>query len=389
MVLGQQVGRGRERTPNERRDFWHLMYGLNVAAFLTMALVAVQNIAPAVLRFDHSLADLRTAVLSDRLPAQHPRIAVVLIDEQTLENEPYYVADRGITARLVRKLDDIGAKAIALDFVYYRATEPAKDAELEATIRSARASIILAAGDSRADIDEKQRAYQTDFIARVGRAAGYANLYKDSDDVVRRKAPPADDAKYPQSFAALIAAEDGFRDPDPSGRIAWLKRAVNGEDSFLTLNALDILEDGPVAALIRPKIKDRLVIVGGGFADRDRHLTPLFTSDGARGSKLIHGVFLHAHAVAQILDVRPVKELPNIPTIFMISLAGFFLGLSFRKHGFSFQLASWATGVLIALDLFLFWKWRHILPYTPATIAWFVSGFIGYTLGKYIGLVKS
>ena len=58
------------------------------------------------------------------------------------------------------------------------------------------------------------------------------------------------------------------------------------------------------------------MLVGGGFVDRDRHLTPLFSSDGSRGSKLIHGVFLHAHAVAQILDVRPVRELPNIPTIF-------------------------------------------------------------------------
>ena len=175
------------------------MYGVNAAAIVTMAITFVQTMAPTLLRFDHSLADLRTAVLSERLPAQHPRIAVVLIDEQTLEKEPYYVADRGITARLVRKLDEMGAKAIGLDFLYYRATEPAKDADLEAAIRSAKSSIILAAGNSRAEIEDHQHRYQADFIARVGRPAGYANLYKDSDDVVRRKAPPADEP-FPKAF---------------------------------------------------------------------------------------------------------------------------------------------------------------------------------------------
>ena len=42
--------------------------------------------APGLLRFEHAMGDLRTSWMSDRLPSQHPLIAVVAVTDETLES---------------------------------------------------------------------------------------------------------------------------------------------------------------------------------------------------------------------------------------------------------------------------------------------------------------
>src|SRR5271165_3205467 len=164
-----------------------LLAGLLFAALLSYLFQVFASDFPAALRFEHQLADWRTGLLSDRLQSQHPRVAIVLIDDATLKNFPYTSPiDRGLSAKLLKRIDAAGAKAIALDFIYQHATEPDKDRNLLEAIRDAKGQVILGAADERAfafTADEQQ--YQREFIASTGRKAGYLNLDADSDEVVR------------------------------------------------------------------------------------------------------------------------------------------------------------------------------------------------------------
>jgi CHASE2 domain-containing sensor protein len=350
------------------------------AIIVTLLFHAVARDFPLALRFEHQLADWRTGLLSDQAQSQHPRIAVVLVDDRTLKGLPYTSpVDRGVLARLIERLDAAGAAAVAMDFVFQRPTEPDKDKRLIAAIRDARTALILAAGDERtAGLSEEEVAHQRDFITATEREVGYANLDEDRDDVVRHRVGNNPGGAFPISFAARIAAVDGKLDADPAGRMAWLRRPTNNADTFFTVNGALVLDDGPVGQAVRERLKGRLVIVGGGFPDRDRHRTPLFGGDGEGGGSTVHGVFLHAHAVAQIIDGRYIFEMPEWPVVLFLSAAGFMLGLHFEDRGFKWIPGTVSTGLLIAIDLLIFWQMRWVVPYVPAAAAWLLGGFGGF-----------
>jgi CHASE2 domain-containing sensor protein len=361
-------------------------FGAVFAALFAILFHLASLWSPRILRLEHQLGDWRTGLLSDRLPRQHGRLAVVVVDENTFRDEPYRSAiDRRVLARLVRKLDDAGAKTIALDFLFFWPTELAKDEELIATLHAARTNIVLAAADERAHgLGEEERSYQEQFLERAGREAGYANLDEDRDEVVRRRLGPNSGGRFSKSFATLIAESDGAVDSDPAGRIAWLRKAENGADAFFSVNATDVVEESAIGARVRDVVKERLVLVGGGFPDRDRHRTPLFDSDGEAGDGRLHGVFLHAHIVAQLLDARAIRELPEWPVVTMLSFLGFSVGWSLRQFGVSWLLGGVWTVLLIGIDLLVYWRLRLIIPYVPATAGWVVGGFSGYWLGKLL-----
>ena len=357
---------------------------LGFATALAWLVAAIGADTPRALRFEHALSDFRTALLSDQRPTQHPRLAAVLVDERTLRDEPYSSPiDRGVLARLVAKLDTLDPKAIAVDISFYKPTEPAKDAALIAALRDAKSPVIMAAGDRRSEIDGDERAFQAAFLGRISRPAGFVNLDRDRDDVTRWKLPSATGSDFPKSFAALIAQVDGAADGEPTGRIAWLRRAADGTDAFFSVKAEDLIGPAALPALA-PLLRDRLVLIGGRFADRDRHRVPLFASDSENQSTQIHGVFLHAHVVAQILDGRSVRELSHVPVVLVLGFLGFCLGWLFHANSFSWLVGGLATGGIILADLVLFWYLRRIVPYTPATIAWFVSAFAGYGCARLV-----
>jgi adenylate cyclase len=357
-----------------------LLAGLLFAALLGYLFQLFASDFPVALRFEHQLADWRTGLLSDRLPSQHPRIAIVLIDDATLKNFPYTSPiDRGLAAKLLKRIDAAGAKAIALDFIYQHATEPEKDRVLLDAIRDARAQVILGAADERtfAFTGDEHR-YQQEFIASTGRRAGYLNLDADSDEVVRHRLGPKPGGSFPQSFASLIAAADDKPDLGGAGRIAWLRRPADNADTFFTAKAETVLSDGAVGSAMREQLNGRLVLVGGDFPDRDLHRTPLFDEDGEQGRNVIHGVFLHAQVLAQILDGRRVRELPGWPTVFLVSFFGFTLGRHFYRRGFSWVSGSVSAAGLIGLDLLIYWQFRAVVPYLAASCAWLLGGICGY-----------
>src|ERR1043166_1047945 len=213
---------------------------------------------------EHWSADLRTALLADRLQSQHPRIAIVEVTEQTLKQSDYLApVDRGVLAAIVRALDDAEVKVVGLDFIFDRHTEDAKDRDLLAAIKSARAQVILGALDERSALSGERRDFQSWLLAEAGRPFGhlYYGEHRSpiviSDHVVREMADPSEYPKL-QSFAEVIARATGsFRQP-ASLYISWLRAPKDGRETFLRLSGDDILRRGldsplPIKEMLRDK----------------------------------------------------------------------------------------------------------------------------------------
>jgi len=346
--------------------------------------------APGLLRFEHYLGDVRTALLSDQLPSQHPSVAIVAITDDTLAGyRTYLPVDRDLLARVIEAVDAAGAKVIGLDFLF---TSPADGSEilLIEAIRRARAKVVLAAADERIGLSQVQRDKQQAFFREVDRPVGYLNLATERDSVVRFMAQPnaEDKPAYPKSFAALIAESAGFTSSQDRARIAWLRTPRDGADTFLTISAEALLRpaDDPVVQVLRAGLKDKIVLVGGTLREIDTHLTPLTN----RHEEKMHGVTIHAQMVAQMVDGRSIAQLETEAASLRLALAavaalGFLVGWGFRRRRKGLFASGVVSAVIIAVDTIVFWQFRIILPLVLALAAWFLGEFSGHYLGRWLG----
>ena len=366
---------------------WSGVFALLATLLLTDL---VPRYAPGLLRFEHYLGDVRTALLSDQLPSQHPSVAIVAITDDTLAGyRTYLPVDRDLLARVVEAVDAAGAKVIGLDFLF---TSPADGSEilLIEAIRRARAKVVLAAADERIGLSQVQRDKQQAFFREVDRPAGYMNLATERDSVVRFMAQPNTEDKpaYPKSFAALIAESAGFTSSQDRGRIAWLRTPRDGADTFLTISAEALLRpaEDPVVQMLRAGLKDKIVLVGGTLREIDTHLTPLTN----RHEEKMHGVTIHAQMVAQMVDGRSIAQLETEAASLRLALAavaalGFLVGWGFRRRRKGLFASGVVSAVIIAVDTSVFWQFRIILPLVLALAAWFLGEFSGHYLGRWLG----
>jgi adenylate cyclase len=364
-----------------------------VFALLATLLLAdlAPRYAPGLLRFEHYMGDVRTALLSDQLPSQHPSVAIVAITDDTLAGyRTYLPVDRDLLARVVEAVDAAGAKVIGLDFLFASPAADGNEILLIEAIRRARAKVVLAAADERIALSEAQRDKQQAFFREADRPAGYSNLATERDSVVRFMAQPntSDKPAYPKSFAALIAESAGVTPSQDRARIAWLRTPRDGSDTFLTISAETLLRpaDDPVVQVLRAGLKDKIVLVGGMLREIDTHLTPLTN----RHEEKMHGVVIHAHMVAQMVDGRSIGQLETEVASLRLALAavaalGFLVGWSFRRRRKGLLAGGVASAVIIAIDTIVFWQFRIILPLVLALAAWFLGEFSGHYLGRWLG----
>lgn len=385
-ATGRAADTAADRRAAGRRRFFPWVR-LSVGALCLAGLVALlfaPQFMPWVLRFEHATADWRTALLSDRLPGPHPDIAVVSITPATLRDYANSPIDRGLLARTVAAIDRAGARVIALDIYFLKATDPEKDQLLVDALKAARAKIVLGAWDERGQMEDFQRAFQKAFLERIGQPVGYLNLRHQRDDVVRYRASAHPGSAYEVSFARLIARAAGHDDADSERPIAWLLPPEDGRDAYLTLPAQTIVpgEHGTTAASAAETAKaldGKIVLIGGDFPERDKHRTPL----SAWSSERMSGVYIHANMVADLLDPRrSIAELPPsaarnlVAVVAVVScLIGWVLWQSsiVQYIGYTF-----ATGVLVLIDAAVYKEFRLLLPITLILAAW----FLGVTGGR-------
>jgi len=278
---------------------------------------------------DHWSTDLQVAYFSARKPGQDPRIAVVTVGDAALQNHPYTSpVDRRLLADLIDRLDAAGAKVIGIDFVFDRPTEPDKDRKLLESIRKAKAKIVFSALDGRTPLPQMNREFQANFLMQAARPVGHAYFEENysplvpSDRVVRLIAPPSPAFPDHRSFAEVLAAADGHDVRPITPYVAWLLPPKNGSETFMTLSAEQILEgnNGPAKLPLNDLFRDKIVLIGGDFPDRDQHLTPLSVTKSQRFS----GISIHAQILSQLLDGRSIgpPPLPIAVLIFAIAACG-------------------------------------------------------------------
>ena len=349
-----------------------------LAGFAALASIAAVLLLPALtpwlLRIEHWTADWRNALLADRALHSNEQIAIVSITDATLRDVNKSPIDRKLLARIVRAVDAAGPRAIGLDVLFFQKTDPAADSELTEALKTAAAKVVVGAADERAQLEPFQREFQASYLAGTGRPAGYLNIHHDPDNVVRFASLPAAASAFPKSFARQLAEAAGTSATDSGRPISWLDDAKDGTPAFFTLPAHDLLADHDLGT----RLKDRIVLIGGDFALRDRHRVPLTVLTG----ELMPGVTIHAQMLAPMLEPsRKFSELGLQKARFLLvalGLVGFALGWQLGNSRIA-QYASWGvmTAILLAIDAICYRELRLVLPFTLAAVAWFAGLMAG------------
>jgi adenylate cyclase len=332
---------------------------------------------------EHWSADLRTARWSTHPETQHKRIALIYITEKTLEPYPYLSpTDRQLLAEVVEAVDAAGPTAIGFDFIIDRPTEPAKDAALIAALRNAKAAVVLGAIDDEGHGASGGQSFQADYLAKANRSVGH--LYFDhehrslviGDHVVRLMAKPGVSLSHRDSFAELLAQKAGSYPKPKSEYISWLLQPQDKTETFLTLSGEQVLgKTGGAALPIKDLLRDRIVLIGGNFPDRDQHLIPLSVSDGRR----YPGLYIHAQILAQIMDQRSLSTLstPVQAVVFLLATAlGFWVGRRQTRIHLVTELVSVVALILIGILAFIYAS--LIFPYTGVLLTWLGGVSAGY-----------
>jgi adenylate cyclase len=364
-----------------------------LAPIFLIALIAAAAIAGALIILsrhqlmvlaapDRMTYDWRTALFSRTEPQTRKDIGLVLIGDRSLARYPYQLPmDRGLLAQIVRTLDAAGAKAIGFDIIFDRPTD--KDDILIDAIKTSKTPVVLGAIDSRlTGIEPENLAFQREFFEKIGNPRiGHVYFHQQHrginlPDLVIRDLPPlSDDPPQPddnpndirQSFAEALVMASGREVRHVGQRIAWLEsRADNGSEAF---NVIEIPPHRPqdlTSDVILPPefgnpVKDKIIIVGGNFEDRDRHLTPMSIVDGVRSP----GALIHAQIVAQLIDGRSLTGLTNsqeFSVAFLLALIGFFGGRWFRFKDYEVFVYGAGVLALVGVGIWLFKSESVILP---------------------------
>jgi adenylate cyclase len=364
-----------------------------LAPILLIALIAAAAIAGALITLsrhqlmvlaapDRMTYDWRTALFSHTEPQTRKDVGLVLIGDRSLARYPYQLPmDRGLLAQIVRTLDAAGAKAIGFDIIFDRPTD--KDDILIDAIKTSKTPVVLGAIDSRlTGIEPENLAFQREFFEKIGNPrVGHVYFHQQHrginlPDLVIRDLPPlSDDPPQPdddpndirQSFAEALVLASGREVRHVGQRIAWLEsRSDNGSEAF---NVIEIPPHRPqdlTSDVILPPefgnpVKDKIIIVGGNFEDRDRHLTPMSIVDGVRSP----GALIHAQIVAQLIDGRSLSGLTNsqeFSVAFLLALIGFFGGRWFRFKDYEVFVYGAGVLALVGVGIWLFKSESIILP---------------------------
>jgi len=348
--------------------------------------------------------DWRHALLSKREPTSRSDLALVMVADETLWAYPFQQPiNRRLLASLVRALDQAGAKAIGIDLIFDRPTNPEHDQELINAIKSARTPIVMGALDYRdeentgkIDLTFQRGFFEAAGVRIDGDRVGHVYFYNKKsrldnlDQTVRFVAPKSNKTgDLRNSFAEALVATSGLplHPIGEGGNIAWLQRTA--ADGSLAISEMIIptqhrnpTPDEILPASLRRSLKDRIVIVGGIFPDRDRHLIPPSIADGRR----VPGVWIHANIAAQLIDGRKLEKLSYYQEVLIVALVAFIAFVAGRYYRVKkYEVLVYVGGaVLLALiGMWLFWARGIILP--SDTI--FFAGLAGITIGHYSGWI--
>jgi CHASE2 domain-containing sensor protein len=335
-----------------------------------------------IVSIEHWTADWRTAFLSAGAKTQHSLLAIVLIDEETLErfeSENRSPTDRALLAAIVQSMDEARPKVIGLDFIFDQKTR--NDALFIEAIRGAKTPVVLGEAASPIKLTPRQSAFQVSFLKELARPLGYVNIATEYNDVVRFQGAPNSDRLATLSFAEQIVATAGKTVEHKPRRIAWL-RNTPAADAFLTIPAWVLLsklnDKSEVLSRTLDLLKDRIVIVGLDlYGQRDNHWTPLSKLTGEQ----LAGARVQAYLAAQIWDGNEYTELGIVKT-FLISFLIAFVSvmISYRISSRHWILDYSPIVLYLFLDAIAYAEFKVAMPFVILALSWALGTFTGMLL---------
>lgn len=290
--------------------------GGTTAALLVMQIQAFSQV-------EQYTQDVRM-ITGPKAPEQDKDIVIVTITEKVLDQFAYRnPVDRAYLAKLLDQLASKHVRAIGLDILFDKRTEPAKDELLRQTLRRLPVPIVVSYVEDKRLIDPNDLKYLQNFVPPEDR--GMANLVTTADGIVRKiyAGETGPDGVYIRGVARQILYRLGIDTPNDTPELHYLPGTKTvGQPNFPTFPAT------LVPYLPNSFLSGKIVLIGADLSITDRHRTPLATLRGDINGQM-PGIVIHAHGLSQLLNHHGVRHIPpwaEVAFTVMLAMMGALLG---------------------------------------------------------------
>ena len=334
---------------------------------------------PLIQEAERALYDMRAAVFAP-VVSKEKRIVMVVYNDETLtltgQRSP---VDRTILAEALKTIDKAGAKGIGIDILFDMPQDD--DALLISELDAMHTPTYIAYADpeTNREITFEQHAFLSKFLARVKNAKvkpTSIRLETGSDGVARNWSPQPTELP---PFLAIALTGQNPKFESNSGAIRYVVPAQVDTPVF-DKYPIEAFADPEMAPVMTKFLKDKYVLVGGNFIDRDRFETPVgsLADVSSEDGKMI-GLEIHATMLAQLLN----HDLPAPIPAWILWTAAFIVALSGGMSALIIGNAAKVGGILIAQFIF-FLVFPFILQrigidtLTLPAFGWAVGWGLGY-----------
>jgi class 3 adenylate cyclase/CHASE2 domain-containing sensor protein len=248
--------------------------------------------------------------------AQRDDVIVLTIGEETLAQFPYRSPiNRRLIADLVSTLSARKLRALGIDLIFDQPTTADDDAALLAALDSFPAPVVIAVADATNGLTPRQLAFQEQFL--TGRDVGLAGMLM-TNGTVRHIYPGEHTSPgHELGFAAALVHAVGV-EPPSEPQLLYYRTAQDGTPAIRSFPAQH------AATLPAAWFDDAIVLIGADLPNQDTFRTPL---SSAQGAAVMAGIFVHAQAVAQLLDGIRFPALGPAGEVLLVAL-GALIGIA-------------------------------------------------------------
>ncbi|MEP2989631.1 MAG: adenylate/guanylate cyclase domain-containing protein [Parasphingorhabdus sp.] len=265
---------------------------------------------PLIQEAERALYDLRVSALSPVVEKEDD-VVMIVYNEDTLkltgQRSP---VDRTILAQSLETIDAAGAKSIGIDILFDMPQED--DVLLINAFKAMKTPTFLAYADVEInpEIDYAQHEFLKQYLDELKDTQVKPTSIKiatDGDGVARRWTKLPDNAP---PFFAIALTKPNAKFAEYEGAIRYHLPA-NTDVPVFDKFAIETFADPATAEVLAAFVKDKHVLIGGDFIDRDRFETPVALVEGAAGEdKKMIGLEVHAHMLTQLLNNDSLAPVP-------------------------------------------------------------------------------
>ncbi len=384
---------------NGRRNFKTIVIiALVLPVFVTLTVECLKFYNIVLEEPDKFVFYWKVYLFSEKVKVPRKDIAIVYIDDRSLASYPYRSPiDRAFLASLVRDIDSFGPKAIGLDLVFDRPTEPDRDDALRRAINEAKAPIVMVGtGTAEAGVSKTAVDWQAQYLQKT--KATIASPFLDSeitslslgDDVIRNMTEYDPEDKDAAPFALVLARQVKPVAYPQSRLIDWLLPSVDGREVFPTIVAPSYPRVDPknadqhvLPAFMKVALAGKIVIVGGKISGSDWHRVPMTVATNHE----VPGTYIHAQIVAQLLDGRtiaPVSEWISALIVFFTTFSIYIVRETVGKEHPEIFIEFSLIGLIIVFGSLMFWWFRINFPSAELGLMWLLISLSSIYIEKLV-----